>query len=41
MKVLGDHIYEYKKRLRNLVLYTISSSDLWQAEEKLTGLQIT
>jgi hypothetical protein len=41
MKVLCHHIYEYKKGLRNLVLHTMNSSDLKQAEEKLEKLQIT
>lgn len=35
MKVLCHHIYEYKKGLRNLVLHTMSSSEVAMAEEKL------
>lgn len=35
MKVLYHHIYEYKKGLRNLVLHTVGSSEIEEAEERL------
>lgn len=35
MKVLCHHIYEYKKGLRNLVLHTLPSEFLEQAEDRL------
>lgn len=35
MKVLSHHIYEYKKGLRNLVLHTMQTEDLEDAQSKL------
>lgn len=35
MQILGHHIYEYKKGLRRMVLYTTSRDKLYLAENKL------
>ena len=35
MQVLMHHIYEYKKGLRSLVLHTMSTDELFKAEELL------
>ena len=41
MKVLCHHIYEYKKGLRNLVLHTMKTSELKDAEVILNRFGIT
>lgn len=40
IQILTHHIYEYKKGLRSLVLYTMGTEDLFMAEELLTGKEI-
>ncbi len=40
MKVLNHHIYEYKKGLRSLVLHTMNSSRIKEAETKLNNNNI-
>lgn len=41
VQVLIHHIYEYKKGLRNLVLYTMSSDMKSETEELLTNKEIS
>jgi len=40
MKVFCHHIYEYKKGLRNLILHTMSASDVELALKKLNANKI-
>lgn len=40
MKVLCHHIYEYKKGLRNLVLHTMCSDDVAEAESRFKRYKI-
>ena len=40
MQILTHHIYEYKKGLRNLVLYTMNSNELSKTKELLSGKEI-
>ena len=40
MRVFCHHIYEYKKGLRNLILHTMSSSDVDGAVKKLEANDI-
>lgn len=40
MQILVHHIYEYKKGLRNLVLFTINSDELDKAEKLLVRKKI-
>ena len=41
MQILTHHIYEYKKGLRNLVLYTMSTEEKSKAETLLTSRGIS
>lgn len=40
LQVLTHHIYEYRKGLRNLVLYTMSTDSLSKTKELLAGKDI-